>query len=183
MEDKERQALVAAAAANIGTKLPMGASGVVRESDNGSQGNRALVPKGKAKGKGKAAAKVAAAKVAAAKVRRPKGIDFGRLSPRDFFREDGMAFNMGHDARLSGMLKRIAKGVATPDERRLALHPEILEHPKVVFSKHFAELVQAAKRGKIAKGFAKPVVASMGDFTSPEAEAMAAAKAAEADLS
>ena len=117
-----------------GTRVPMGTSGAATEPtkvDTKTEAKPKAEPKPKAK-----------------KVRRPKGVDFSTLSPKDFFREDGKNFRMGHDARLTGILKRIAAGTASDAERKLGLDPAFLDHPKVKTSTHFQPLVRAAQTAK-----------------------------------
>lgn len=56
----------------------------------------------------------------------------------------GRAFAQGGDARYKGLLQRVIKGIATPEERQIALHPFTLAHPKVVGSPFMQGLIQAA---------------------------------------
>lgn len=135
------------------TKAPMGTSG--KATPEGT----AVEPEGKKARNPRAKGATQTTPPKHPKARRPKGIAWGSLTPRDFFREDGLAFRMGHDARLTGILKRIAAGVATPEERKLGLDSAFLDHPKVLYSAHFQPLVKAAKAAKAPKGlFAKQEV-------------------------
>lgn len=65
-------------------------------------------------------------------------------SPEEFFtinKRNKPAFVPGWDAKLTGILKRVASGVCTEHDRMIANSPVILNHPKVVDSHHFQVLL------------------------------------------
>lgn len=65
-------------------------------------------------------------------------------SPEAFFtvnKRNKPAFVPGWDAKLTGILKRVAEGTGSEYDRMIASSPIILDHPKVVNSRHFQVLL------------------------------------------